>query len=346
MAAGQFACGREHFQRLLQQRHFLDMDVDKLRALGESWMVEARRQLEQLVDRHWPGLSVQAVNRRIQSQHPEPGQLLEAYKSAMEAAHAFVVEKELLTLPGHEHLQIMETPVFLRDQIPFAAYSQPWAPDPQQHAWYFVTPAAIPELLAEHNFTALRHTGVHEAWPGHHVQFVTAHGAPHSRSLPRLLNAASTLYEGWALYCEQLMFEQNFYSGPEHEFVLLRDRLWRALRVVLDVDLHCGGLSPAGAAERMHAELGFHRAQAMADITWYTRAPSVPQGYATGWVIINAARDLWRREAPLAPLKEFHDRILASGSAALSLSLQRNFSPAFWQSVRERVCGLDAENVQ
>ena len=41
--------------------------------------------------------------------------------------------------------------------------------------------------------------------------------------------------EGWALYCEQLMQEQGFLNTKEHRFVMLKDRLWRALRIIIDV---------------------------------------------------------------------------------------------------------------
>jgi len=183
------------------------------------------------------------------------------------------------------------------------------------------------------------HTCVHEAWPGHHCQFVTANLNAVASSLPRLSNPSATLYEGWALYCEQLMQEQGFLQAPESRFVLLKDRLWRALRILLDVELHTRGLEVADAARRMQTALGFTHEQAMADLTWYTRAPTVPMGYATGWALINAARERLRHNEAGFDLAGFHDRLLAEGSIALPFVMRTQFGDSFWEDVRQDVFG-------
>ncbi|MFL6714076.1 MAG: DUF885 family protein, partial [Sulfurifustis sp.] len=174
---------------------------------------------------------------------------------------------------------------------------------------------------------------------GHHLQFVTANGHAIARSLPRLLNPSASFYEGWALYTEQLMQEQGFLDRPESRIVLLRDRLWRALRIVLDVELHTRGLTVDQAAERMVKALGFPRSQAEADLAWYTRSPTVPLGYAVGWRLINVLRAREVGAADTPSLRMFHDRLLAAGSIALPLVIQRMFGDATWRAVRGSVFG-------
>jgi uncharacterized protein (DUF885 family) len=338
-ADGGFACGRTHFERILRERHFLDVDADALHAYGVSLFDQTLRQLQEVTRRLRGDTDVAAATAEIRARHPEAGRLLDAYRTQMQAAYRFVQERDLVTVPARQRLQVVDTPAFLRHEIPFAAYLQPAANDPDQCGHYYVTPASGAALLGEHNNAGLAHTCVHEAWPGHHLQFVTAHARPESRTLPRLLNPSATLYEGWALYCEQLMAEQGFLEGPEHEFILLRDRLWRALRVQLDVELHCHGLGLDAAAERMTQALGFPREQALADLLWYTRAPGVPMGYAVGWALINAARDI---QAAGPALKEFHDRLLAPGSVALPLVLERAFGADLRREARTRVFGAGA----
>jgi uncharacterized protein (DUF885 family) len=121
------------------------------------------------------------------------------------------------------------------------------------------------------------------------------------------------------------MHEQGFLKKPEQNFILLKDRLWRALRVIIDVEIQTESVSVEQAAERMQQKLGFPRQQAMADLAWYSQAPTTPMGYATGWALINAARDhLTAQDAPLQ-LREFHDRLLTPGSMALPLVLQQAF---------------------
>jgi len=283
---------------------------------------------------------VATATGKIQARHPDPDALLEAYREQMEAARGFVAKHELVTMPEAERLDVVETPVFLRHQIPFAAYLEPSPTDPLQHGCYYVTPAQTETALREHNFTSLMHTCVHEAWPGHHLQFVTANGRAQSRTLARFLNPSATFYEGWALYCEQLMHEQGFLNLPEQRFILLKDRLWRALRVIIDVDIHTRGVDLELAAARFVEELGFDPDQAKADLTWYSYAPTTPMGYATGWALINAVRDrarLAQRDA--FSMQVFHDNLLAAGSVALPLVVRRQFGEDLWQSACAMVFG-------
>lgn len=334
-AAGDFACGAAHFNALLQLRHFLDVDADALYALGERLFIQTERDVHAAC-RALGSEDVVATARRIQLHHPKREELLATYTRQMQAARAFVAARDLVTLPTRERLDVIDTPVFLRHQIPFAAYHDPAPNDAQQQGYYYVTPPQSEAELAEHDHFGLMHTCVHEAWPGHHLQFVTANLNPLARQLPRLLNASATLYEGWALYSEQLMHEQGFLAAPEQRFILLRDRLWRALRIMIDVDIHTRGMSLDAAATRLERHLGFPRSQALAELNWYSKSPTVPMGYATGWALINALRDRERMQVDF-DLKRFHDRLLSVGSVALPLTIQRAFGMEQWHAVRNMV---------
>ncbi len=337
-AQGDFACGHEYFDMLLRYRHGLSLTADDLHDFGQHLYETTLRALQQETQRLRGNADVQTLTREIQATHPSARELLGVYQQGMNAARQFVGERQLLSMPQGENLTVVETPVFLRHHIPFAAYLPPTPRDPQQQGWYYVTPASNAAELGEHNFASLPHTCVHEAWPGHHCQFVTANLNPVASSLPRLSNPSATLYEGWALYCEQLMQEQGFLQAPEARFVLLKDRLWRAMRILLDVELHTRGLAVTEAAERMQTALGFTPEQALADLTWYTRAPTVPMGYATGWALISAARERLQK-APDFDLADFHDRLLAEGSVGLPFVLKTQFGDAFWEEVRQDVFG-------
>ena len=334
-ASGDFACGREQFERILRMRHGLDIDADRLHAFGVRLFEQTQRELQSVTRELRADGDAEALWEQICQEHVEPAQLLGEYRAQMAAARTFLVERDLVSLPTTEHLEVVETPTFLRHQIPFAAYRSPPVNDPEQHGYYYVTPPTDAAALAEHNTPGLMHTCVHEAWPGHHLQFVTANLNPQACSLPRLVNSSATLYEGWALYCEQLMQEQGFLLRPEQRFILLRDRLWRALRVQLDVELQTRSLSIAAAADRMQSALGFPRAQALADLAWYTRAPAVPMGYATGWALLTEARS--RLVPEQMPLKDFHDRLLAVGSVGLPWVLTRAFGRELYPAVESAV---------
>ncbi len=243
-------------------------------------------------------------------------------------------------MPGRQHLTVVDTPAFLRHQIPFAAYLDPSIADLSQNAFYYVTPVTCDIELAEHNYAAIAQTSVHEAWPGHHLQFVTANQSEQSSSLLRRLFPCATLYEGWALYCEQMMLEQGYERYQGQTVVMLRDRLWRALRIIIDVNLHTGKWDQQQAVAEMVEKLGFSQEQAQAECNWYSLAPTVPMSYAVGWALINALRDIVN-PADSAELKTFHDKLLSCGSVALPLVIENQFGSAIWQQCCQHVFGDD-----
>lgn len=334
-AKGDFACGRDYFDLILQERHFLNINADELCAFGEKLFNKTEQELKDVTNELLGNEDVETLMDKIQQQHPKKEKLLDEYRNQMQAAHQFVIDNDIVSLPGKESLKVIETPVFLQHQIPFAAYYEPSPIDVNQQGYYYVTPPKTEEELGEHNNISIKHTCVHEAWPGHHLQFVKANLKPSSSTLPRLLNASATLYEGWALYCEELMHELGFITEKESRFVLLKDRLWRALRIMIDVGIHTRDLSLEEAAKLMQEKLGFSQAQAMGDLAWYTHAPGVPMGYATGWSLINDLKK--QQEKENFNQKTFHDTLLSSGSIPLPLTIVRGFGLSAWQKAHQSV---------
>jgi uncharacterized protein (DUF885 family) len=324
---GSYAVGEEHYNLLLKKKHFLDHDTKSLLGLGDELFARTKQELTALADELAPGKGVEEAARMIQDNHPSADEILPAYRRAMEAAREFVTEKRLVSFPPKEELHVVPTPEFRRHEIPFAAYLPPSPKDPDQVGYYYVTPVSDDDLLREHNWVGLENTSVHESYPGHHLQFSVANSIPAAATLARLMNESSVFYEGWALYCEQLMVEQGFLKTKEHRFVMLKDRLWRALRIIIDVKTQTGQMSYDEAADLMVRELHFPRAQACADLNWYSQSPAGPMGYALGWTIINRLREKERKRLERNfELREFHDKLLSVGSISLPLVEKRYFS--------------------
>jgi uncharacterized protein (DUF885 family) len=335
LATGSFAVGKTTFQRLLLHRHGLDISADELHAFGASLYAQVLSELKEVTRELQGNDDIASLTEKIQHRYKPDRDLLTLYKENMLTAHDFVKQHDLVTMPDQQFLHVVETPAFLRHQIPFAAYLDPMPTDSAQTGYYYVTPPQDEQSWGEHNLLSLQHTCVHEAWPGHHLQFVTANRDETSRSLPRLVNASATMYEGWALYCEQLMYEQGFLQQPESKFVLLKDRLWRSLRVMLDVELHVRDRSIEQASQVMQDKLGFSAAQALGDLSWYSQSPTVPMGYATGWLLINMTRDRLQAMNDSFSLKDFHDRLLSAGSIGLPWVISRAFGQPLWRTIRE-----------
>src|SRR5258707_11504096 len=114
-------------------------------------------------------------------------------KQALVAATAFVKSKDLLTLPPNANLEVIETPVFMRGIYAVGGFNPAPALEPKLGAFYWVTPipADWPEdrvesKLREYNFYKLKLLTIHEAMPGHYVQFEYANDVqPTTRRLLR-----------------------------------------------------------------------------------------------------------------------------------------------------------------
>lgn len=340
-AQGKFASGHYRFNRLLNEKHFLASDAQKILHYGERLAADTEKQLLKLSEQVCGEKNISKALATVRSQHPDATQLLDTYRKKMQDAHKWLLKADIVTMPDKQSLKVLPTPVFMREMIPFAAYEPPMPLDEQQRGLYYVTTVDDETLLAEHNHYSIDLTSVHEAFPGHHLQFVIAN-QNNTGNVTRLLNASASMYEGWALYCEQLVFEQGLYDKKEHEFILLRDRLWRALRIIIDVKIHTGQFSFEQAVALLVDKLGFDRSQAQAEVSWYSNAAATPLCYAVGRELILKTRETLQTNTTSPDkekLKEFHDQLLSQGSIALPLIIQTVFGESVWQSVHDEVFG-------
>src|SRR5207249_11113304 len=175
---------------------------------------------------------------RLRNESPEPDALLGSYRQELERAHHFVRQQELVTIPAGS-VEVVATPAYLASLVPFAAYEPPPIYLGEQTGRFYVThpdPSAPREIreqqLRGHCRHALPAMVAHEAYPGHHLQLLTAQGLG---SEVRRHLWTPVMVEGWALYCEQLMDEAGYYRTAEERLFQQVNLLWRAVRVVLDV---------------------------------------------------------------------------------------------------------------
>ena len=174
---------------------------------------------------------------------------------------------------------MIETPSFIRHLIPFAAYYEPAKFDAMPVGTYIVTPPSSPEMMREHNRSSISNTSIHEAYPGHHLQLSAAITNP---SLVRLFSGAPEFSEGWAFYCERMMKEAGFDDSPKGWYIVHTDAIWRATRIILDVQLHRGLIGFDDAVDRLVAETGFERPAALAEVKRYTSTPTYQLSYLFG----------------------------------------------------------------
>ncbi|HEX7117604.1 MAG TPA: DUF885 domain-containing protein [Longimicrobiales bacterium] len=313
-AAGSFAIGREAWETRVRYEHGLHYTAEEILTYGER----LKRRTEQALDevaRELGGRSWREIADALKGEHPAADELIDAYATEMARARAFVEERELVTIPGDESLRVTATPEFLRPLIPYAAYQPPAVHEVDQTGLFYVTPPEADdaeERLRDHSRHGIPVTALHEAYPGHHLQLLRSNDAS---SEPRRVFFTSVFAEGWALYCEELMWEQGFYTDPRQRLLQLKDLLWRACRVVVDVGLHVHGWTAEQAVDYMVAEAGLERSNAEIEVRRYCASPTQPMSYAVGKREILRLRDRYCARAGNGfRLRDFHDRLLAWGT--------------------------------
>ena len=102
------------------------------------------------------------------------------------------------------------------------------------------------------------------------------------------------------------------YDAPETRLLRLKDLLWRAARVIVDVGLSTGEMSFAEAVAFLVDRPKLEPPNAAAEVRRYTLNPLQPSSYALGRAAILALRD--KARAAGWGMRYFHDRLLAAGS--------------------------------
>ena len=319
-AGGTFAIGERWMNYKLERESLLPFTCAELESVGREHVAQAQAQLEAEARRHDPRRTWRELIDDGRRRVPEPHWLRDAYVAEMDRARRFVVERRIAPLPPGERLEILDTPVFERALLPYAAYQAPAPFDAETAGVLYVTPIDIRRAkdeqaaqLGAHCLPALPIIALHEGYPGHHLQLTHANRA--GSRLRRIMHS-DVFAEGWALYCEELMWEQGYFTAdPLTRLFQLRDLLFRACRVVLDAALHSGRMTPNEAVDYLVEQAMLDRAIATSEVHRYCTTPTQPMSYLVGKLQILALRsEAQQKLGPRFLLHDFHAALLASGT--------------------------------
>lgn len=312
---GSFALGADRLQRRVRDELGLDLTLGEIESLAHAEIARLGGLLEQACRRLGRGSAGEILAAARTAW--EPGEDLPAlYRRETERVARGFREAGLVAFPAGESLEITPVPDFLRHLFPTAAYSSPGAFEASQRGVFWVNdlgatladPAARRAERQQHFGLGL--TCAHEAYPGHHLQFVTANR--HPRRWRRLF-AHAVFYEGWTLWCERLLGDLRLDPGPGFAVQQLHDALWRAHRILVDLRLQTGRYPYREAARHLEKHLHFTRARAEADVNWYLGAPGVPMSYWLGRLENERLHQRLVAGRGWSP-RRFHDWLLSHGT--------------------------------
>ncbi len=319
---GSYAIGEANFLAKLKHEDMVEMPLADLLAKGEARLAADHAAFVEVAARIDPEKTPAQVMTSLSDTHPAPGELIASVRESVEDARRFLVEKDIITIPSDVRPIIEETPVY--DRVgSFASMDTPGPFETRAtEAFYYVTPVEK-EWTAQHGEEHLRAfnpwvTGlmnVHEAYPGHYLQFLYA---PRFPTKTRKLVFSGTNGEGWAHYCEQMMVDEGFGGDdPRYRLAQLQEALLRDARYVVGIKLHTAGWTVEQGA-RFFEEKAFQEpANAFEESRRGTYNPTYLY-YTLGKLQIQELRDKYR-SARGATLRNFHDAFVAQGALPIPL---------------------------
>lgn len=307
-----FAIGRDNFEYLLKTFHGIDKSAKEIKDIGFSQIDSLNKQLNEQAEKIDDLKTWQELVDLLKENHPTEEGLIKAYQNKVSEIKEFLIQNKIVTLPKDESLKIISTPEFLQNSIPYAAYCPPTMFAPDSQGLFFVSPAkGNQEVLKEHCYAAFPLTALHEAYPGHHLQFAIQRTL--NSDIRKIYDVAS-YYEGWTLYCEEMMYRCGFYDDAMRLYQL-KDRLWRAARIVVDVSMQCYGMTDDEAVTFLVDNAKLSPQGARVDVNWYTQSPTIPMSYLIGTLEVDRMREQYINQGK--SLMEFHDAFLSCGAIPL-----------------------------
>jgi uncharacterized protein (DUF885 family) len=322
---GSFAIGARAFADKLRYDEMVDIPLDRLLALGEANLEKDHRAFLATAREVAPGATPQAAMRSLEADHPGAADLLASVRATLEGTRQFLIDHQIVDLPSEVRPIVAETPPYARVGT-FASMDTPGAYERSAtEAFYYVTPpeadwdaAHVEEHLRLYNRSVVSVITIHEAFPGHYVQFIYARQFP---TKTRKLLAANTNVEGWAHYGEQMMVEQGFGNGDARiRLAQLVEALLRDCRWVAGIKEHTQGLSVDDAARQYFTDRCFQLpANAYEEARRGAYDPTYLY-YTLGKLEIYKLRADYRKAKGAGfSLREFHDQFVRQGGVPIRL---------------------------
>ncbi|HLH52718.1 MAG TPA: DUF885 domain-containing protein [Verrucomicrobiae bacterium] len=336
-ANDRYALGREKYRRLLEYGEMVTLAPEQLLELGlkelhkkQDVFAEAARDID-------PNAKPLDVFKSIQRDHPTEKNLIPDTARNLEMIRQFLLDHNIISLPSQVRAQVKDTPQYLRATT-FASMDTPGPFESKAtEAYYYVTPpepdwpaSQKEEWLSSFNYYTTDIVSIHEAYPGHYVQFLHLNASP-ANKLEKIFTGYA-FSEGWAHYAEQMMIDEGFGASsspnPSHEdkvkaakyrIAQADEALLRFCRLCVSIKMHCQGMTVDDATRFFQDNSYYEEKPARQEAMRGAFDPEYLY-YTLGKLEIFKLRDDYRKqEGENFSLKKFHDEMLRHGAPPLRL---------------------------
>ncbi|MEH6419803.1 DUF885 domain-containing protein [Pseudomonas sp. CGJS7] len=318
-ATQDFALGADKFAKMLKATEGVDVPLDQLKAAGEADLARNLAALKSACDQFAPGRSLNQCIEKSNADKPVGG-AVEGARAQLVGLRQFLVDKDLVSIPGTEEAKVEEAPPFNRNNFAYIEIPGPY--EKNLPSVYYIAPPDPSWPKAEQDAyvpgkTDLLFTSAHEVWPGHFLQFLHAN---RSQWKFAQLFVGYAYAEGWAHYTEEMMFDAGLDGAtPEVHIGQLTNALLRNVRYLSAIGLHTGGMTVA-QSEQMFKDKAFQDpGNARQQAARGTYDPAY-LNYTLGKLMIMQLRQDWTaNHGGRAGWKAFHDQFLSYGGPPIPL---------------------------
>jgi uncharacterized protein (DUF885 family) len=332
---GDYKFGADTFAKKLRFDEMVEIPLDRLLQIAFDDLHKNQTEFARIAKEIDPTKTPQQVLAELASIHPQPGDLLNTFQATFASLISFINTHHIITIPSKVEPTLEETPPFMRATTQ-ASMDPPGPFETHSTKAYFNvtlpekswTAPHIAEHMAAFNAGTIISTSVHEAYPGHYVQFLWT---PQFPSTIRKVLGANTNIEGWAHYTEQMMLDQG-YAAPSpdatpaqiREAKLIRlgqlqDALLRDARFVNSVKLHTGQFTFDQAVDFFVTE-GYQSHSVALVETKRGTADATYLYYTLGKLEIMKLRaDLMKKQGAAFNLEDFHNNFMRQGFAPIKI---------------------------
>lgn len=334
-ATADFALGPDKFSRLLAGAELVDLPPAKLLALGLQRLQEEQAAFAAAAKIIDPTKSPIEVFKQMQQDHPAAEALIPEVAKDLEQIRQYVLDHRLVTIPSDVRAKVEETPAFDR-ATSFASMDTPGPFEKKaRQAYYYVTPvesdwseAQKNEWLTSFNSYTADLVSIHEAYPGHYVQFLHLNAS--SASKVEKVFASYSFTEGWAHYAEKMMLDEGFGSAPNptpeekvraarYRMAQADEALLRLSRLCVSIKMHTEGMSVAEAAKFFRENCYYEAKPSLAEAMRGTFDPGYLNYTLGKWEILKLRDDYKAQEGEKFSLQRFHDEVLNHGAPPIRL---------------------------
>ena len=315
---GDFRLGPATYAKKLLYDEMVDIPLDRLLAIGYDDLRANQKRFADTAARIDRNKTPQQILEDMEKDHPPGDKLLDAFRDTLGGLTAFIKEHKIVTIPSLVPPILEETPPFMR-ALTFASMDTPGPfENVAKEAFFNVTlpekdwpKERVEDFLGAFNRGTILSTAIHEAYPGHYVQFLWMQ---HVDSKVRKLLGANSNAEGWAHYSEQMMLDEGYTNGdPKMRLGQLQDALLRDARYIVGIEMHTGKRTFDQGVEFFEKEGYQTHETALRETKRGTSDPTYLY-YTLGKLQILKLREDYRaKKGPAFTLEEFHDSFMKQG---------------------------------